>query len=234
MIDTIFFDLDGTLLLMDQDQFIANYFASLSKKFKRFGKEFMTAVELGVLAMLKNDGKETNEKVFWNAFHKAFPIKEKLEDEFFAFYKNEFQDLKNFTSQHQNAKEVITMLKEKGYDLVLSTNPLFPQIATYSRIYWAGIEPGDFKWITTYENSHYSKPNLKYYQEVMAITNKKPHQILMVGNDVIEDLCVHELKIKTFLVEDNLINHQNLKIKADYRGSFNDFYQYVYNLPRKE
>ena len=44
-------------------------------------------------------------------------------------------------------------VKELGLRAVLATNPIFPAVATRSRIRWAGLEPEDFELCTTYENS---------------------------------------------------------------------------------
>ena len=54
-----------------------------------------------------------------------------------------------------------------------------------------------------------------------------PGDCLMIGNDVAEDLVAGNLGIKTFLVEDWLLNPKNLPIEADYRGSFADLVDYL-------
>ena len=41
-----------------------------------------------------------------------------------------------------------------GYKVVLATNPIFPAIATESRMRWAGLAPEDFDYYTTYENQN--------------------------------------------------------------------------------
>ena len=67
----VLFDLDGTLLPMDQDVFNKAYFGALSKKLAPRGyepKSFIDSVWAGVIAMLRNDGKYTNEQVFWRTF----------------------------------------------------------------------------------------------------------------------------------------------------------------------
>lgn len=233
MINTIFFDLDGTLLLMDQDEFLEQYFKSLGRSFSNYGDNIIKAVEAGVYTMLKNNGKFTNEEVFWKTFNTILPLEENLEAEFQNFYENDFQRLKEYTQLQKNAKKAIDVLKQKGYDLVLCTNPLFPQIATHSRIKWSGLNVDDFSYVTTFENSSYCKPNIKYYEEVLNKLNKTTSQVMMVGNDVLEDLCVSQLNIKTFLVEDNLINRNSLTITSDYRGMFSDFYEFVLKLPER-
>ena len=62
------FDLDGTLLPMDQDEFTKAYFDGLSKNLAPYGyepKRLVGGVRHGTKAMVKNDGTQTNEQVFW-------------------------------------------------------------------------------------------------------------------------------------------------------------------------
>ena len=67
----ILFDLDGTLLPMQQDEFTAAYFDRLSKKLAPCGYEPERLIE-GVWqdtnAMVKNNGEQTNEQVFRKEF----------------------------------------------------------------------------------------------------------------------------------------------------------------------
>ena len=71
---TILFDLDGTLLPMDQDVFVRDYFGHLAKKVAPFGydpKDLPANLWKGVAAMVMNDGRCSNEEVFWNVFKKS-------------------------------------------------------------------------------------------------------------------------------------------------------------------
>jgi hypothetical protein len=52
----------------------------------------------------------------------------------------------------------------------------------------------------------------------------------MIGNDVEDDLIAGNLGIRTFLVEDCLLNPKNLPIETDYRGSFADLAAYLGDL----
>jgi len=228
MITTIFFDLDGTLLPMDQDKFLEGYFQTIINRFKNDDvKKILRAIDLGTRKMLVNDGKRTNEEAFWETFATFFPDLKTWEESFNEMYETDFQKLITYTNPSLVSQDVISVLKEKGYQLILSTNPLFPKIATYSRIRWANLDPDDFSHITTYENSSSSKPNLLYYQEIMDKFNLQPEEILLVGNDVDEDLCIKNLNIKTFLVTDNLLNKDNKEIITDYQGSLNDLLAFV-------
>ena len=106
------------------------------------------------------------------------------------------------------------MIKAKGLRVALATNPIFPAIATQNRIRWAGLEPEDFELYTTYENIGYSKPNLKYYEEVLRRMGLKPCDAMMVGNDVGEDMVASKLGMEVFLITDHMINKAGEDISA--------------------
>ena len=70
-IKTVLFDLDGTLLPMDQDAFTKGYFRLLAAKVAHRGyepKALVDGVWAGTAAMVKNDGSCTNEEAFWKRF----------------------------------------------------------------------------------------------------------------------------------------------------------------------
>ena len=59
-----FFDLDGTLLPMDQDVFVKAYFGGISKRLAPLGYEpqaLIGAIWSGTAAMVKNNGEVLNE-----------------------------------------------------------------------------------------------------------------------------------------------------------------------------
>ncbi len=234
-INTILFDLDGTLLPMDQDIFIKIYFHKLAEKFAPLGydpKKFIKAVMAGTESMIKNDGRQNNEATFWETFIGLINADyQSLESTFLDFYQNDFDAVQQSTKTHPLAKLCVEELINKGYEIALATNPLFPQVATYKRIKWAGLNPDDFIHVTTYENSSYCKPNLKYYEEILSKINKKPEECLMVGNDVNEDMIVTNIGIKTFLLTDCIINPHNVDLFDHPQGDFKALYEYIKELP---
>ncbi len=181
--------------------------------------------------MFKNSGTKTNELVFWGKFIETFPITENTKQEFESFYHHEFQTLQQLTPHDPIVPKIIKTLKDKGYRLICCTNPVFPRIATESRIRWTGCSPDDFLWITTYEDTHYTKPNLKYYEEVLDKFQLTPEDCLMVGNDVGEDMCTKQLGMRTYLVSNHIINRTGGPNVADDIGSREDFYKFVKELP---
>jgi len=230
MIKNILFDLDGTLLPMDQDLFTKNYFSLLSKKLAPLGyepKSLMNAIMLGINNMVQNNGDNTNEKVFWNTFTSIFGEKSILDKPIFEdFYKNEFQLVKQVCPKNKNAQLVIDTLKT-NFNLILATNPIFPSIATESRIKWAGLNKNNFSLVTTYENSRHCKPNLDYYKYIISQLNLKPEECLMVGNDVQEDMIAKNLGMSVYLVTDCLINRDNTDISIFPNGNLNDLLKFI-------
>ena len=233
-IKAVLFDLDGTLLPMDQDTFIKAYLGGMAKKLAPHGynpDELVKAVYAGMKAMTTNDGSKTNEVAFWNAFTGL--LGEKVREDmpiFDDFYRNEFQGVKNICGFLPEAAQTVRKLKEMGYRVALATTPMFPSIATESRIRWAGMEPEDFEIFTTYENYHFCKPNLGYYKEVIEKLGVKAEECLMVGNDVGEDMVTEELGMKVFLMPADLINKVGKDISQYPQGDFTDLLAYIKSL----
>ena len=226
MVKAVLFDLDGTLLPMDQDEFVKRYFRLLAKKLAPYGYEpdkLVKAIWHGTGAMVKNDGSCTNEEVFWNDFTSIYGEQARSDEPVFAeYYEKDFQQVKNICGYTPKAAEIVRALKAAGIRAALATNPVFPAIATESRIRWAGLEPEEFELYTTYENIGFCKPNLDYYREILRRMELDAADCLMVGNDVDEDMIAGQLGMEVFLLTDHLINKSGTDINAFPHGSFDD------------
>lgn len=234
MIKAVLFDLDATLLPMDQDLFIKTYFQALVKYMVPHGYDpelTMKAIWTGTMAMIKNDGKVTNEETFWNTFGTFFNKDVRADEPIFdTFYREKFDSVKECCGYNEKAKKLVDVCKEQGYRVILATNPLFPAIATRKRMKWAGFTPEDFELYTTYENSRYCKPNLKYYEEILAKMNLSPEECVMIGNDVSDDMVTEWLGMKVFLLTDCLINKDNVDISVYPNGSFDEAIDFIRSL----
>lgn len=233
MRDTFLFDLDGTLLPMDFNKFMELYFYNL-------GVHFYSKIEPKLLAnfiidstsiIANSNTGETNEDKFMNHF--ATLIEGDIieyKNHFNVFYDTLFKNVKVATYQSKEMIDCIKILKEKGYTVVIATNPLFPMKANLQRIQWAGLDKDDFEYVSSFEVNKFCKPHLAYYNEVLESINKKPEQCYMIGNDVSDDLPAGKLGIETYLITDCLVNSKRLPIAADYIGSYKDFYDFVVKL----
>lgn len=190
----IFFDLDGTLLPMHQKQFEHEYFKRITIKFAKLGYDseyFQKALWAGINAMWTNDGKQTNEQLFWSVFEKFFGDDVKnMQPVFEEYYFNEYNQIAEIVTKDENIKKIVDWCKENFEYVILATNPFFPTFGTNNRLGWVGLSLQDFDYVTTYENSCHSKPDPKYFEDLLEKFNLKPEDCIMVGNNEHEDYIV--------------------------------------------
>ena len=226
-IDTVLFDLDGTLLPMDNDAFTKGYFKLLAAAMMPYGyepKKLVDAIWAGTAAMVKNDGTQSNEEAFWARVYAIYGDKI-IQDKalFKRFYAEDFQQARALCGYTPAAAQCVHAAKELGMQVVLATNPIFPAIATESRIRWAGLSPDDFCLYTTYENTGYCKPNPEYYLDLIRRLDLEPQRCLMVGNDVSEDMeAAAQAGMQVYLLTDCLINRHDRDISACPQGGFDE------------
>jgi FMN phosphatase YigB (HAD superfamily) len=233
-ITTVLFDLDGTLLPMDQNVFIKAYFGGLARRLAPYGydpQKLIDSIWQGTAAMVKNNGDTTNEERFWQGFEAAYGKAAREDEEYFAdFYREDFDKVSVSCGYTPAARKIMDTVKACGLRTALATNPIFPAMATERRIAWAGLSPADFELVTTYENSRFCKPNPNYYRDIMQTLGVCPEECLMVGNDVVEDMVAETLGCQVFLLTDCIINRAGTDISDYPRGGCKDLNIYINSL----
>lgn len=233
----IFFDLDGTLLPLDMDLFIKRYFGALREFASEQGLDgdaFLEALLAATKAMTV-EGEGTNADRFWSVFASLLKcdsdgLAPLLDD----FYETRFDELGQGIVPTPESARIVSLLKEKGYPLYLTTMPLFPRIAVEKRLGWAGVPVDAFERITSYENSTSVKPYAAYYRENIKAAGVAAESILMVGNNTKEDLAALDLGVDGFLVTDCLLDPIGFDVESVKHGSLAEFLSFVENLPECE
>ncbi len=235
MLKHIMFDLDGTLLALSFDDFVKAYMKLLGQKMATLGYDpelSVKAVWAGTYAMLKNDGSQTNRDVFWKTFA-TFGLGDisKIEEQMDSFYTQEFKGVRATLREERNLRNMVDGLKNKGYTLSLATNPIFPMVGVKERLSWLGLTCDDFAVVTSYENSHFCKPVLGYYEEVMKTAGFTPEESMMVGNDINDDMPAGNLGVQTFLLTD-ILEHEKEGFEKEYNhGTFQQLQAFFHQLP---
>lgn len=223
MLKAIFFDLDGTLLPMDEKKFVDVYIPLLYEKVKHLGytkDDLVKALFSGLKKMYGNVGPKTNGEVFWDNFAMIFD-KDKLKDKpvFDDFYANEFYEAKSACKDNPLARIIIDYIhqkKEIKY-CVLSTNPIFPRVGTLTRLKMINLKEEDFDYVSFYENSFCSKPNPLYFQNLLEKFSLKPEEVIVFGNNDYEDfLCAKKAGIDCYLIRGTVILHPEMKIDCPF------------------
>ena len=227
----VLFDLDGTLLPLDQDEFINEYFKALYTHIARGGfslERFSPPFKQGIYAMVKNDGHMTNEERFWFSMEAEIPsAREIFTPMLDDFYNNEFDKLISVTRPSSLARELVDFCHGNGLSTALATTPIFPRIATEKRMAWAGLKPSDFLAVTTYENAKYAKPSPEYFTSLCEEIGFAPEECIMVGNDAKDDLGAREAGIPVFLLTNDFLNRENIDVSDVPKGGVEDLKRFI-------
>ena len=192
-IRAILFDLDDTLLENNMDRFLKGYFSLLAPHMAQLvpPDKFMPALLASTRVMVENaDPAVTNQQAFSaDFFPRVGRTMEEMMPAFDNFYATQFGQLRSLTRPRPEARAVVQSAFEAGLDVVIATNPLFPEAAIRQRMEWAGVADFPFKLVTSYEIVHASKPNPRYYAEIAGCLGRQPGECVMVGDDWSNDIA---------------------------------------------
>lgn len=231
MLQAVLFDLDGTLLQMDAEEFVSEYLKEISAAASSVmePEHFVRALLASTHVMMQNrKQKKTNAEVFWLDFSRRVgesihDLKPLLDD----FYANRFKSLSRIAKPNDNSYQAVQKALDLGLRIVLATNPMFPESAIRDRMDWAGV--GEFPWdlVTSYENMHYSKPHPEYYLEIALQLGVNPKDCLMVGNEMENDIRpAAAVQMSTFLIGDCFNNNPG-HIRTNGSGDLSGFINWL-------
>jgi len=234
-IDAILFDLDGTLLQVEMQEFIPRYLQLLSSWFvpEIEPGRFQTTVRAAIFDLLQpRDGALTNEELFLQALERQLGIApERFRQVYGRWLEAEVETLQPLVTSHPLAELLLEEAFAHGARVVIATNPVFPRRLIEARLRWAGLDRYPYSLVTCYENSRHCKPNPEYFQEVLEKLDLLPEQCLMIGNDNHHDLAAFRAGISTYLVETWLIDRGVARLEPQYRGDHAALLAFLQKLP---
>ncbi|MCB2202547.1 DinB family protein [bacterium] len=193
---TVLFDLDDTLLRTNTGAFLPSYFDGLETTYSAFGdKETIRKYNhAAVDAMIENrDPGRRLKDVFDEHFYPAIGTTvADSETRNTTFYRDTHPTYEALTDRKPEAAALIDWCQTQGFTLAVATNPLFPQEATLQRLHWAGLDPADFEFFTTYEDFHFTKPSIAYYAECLGRLGWPERPVVMIGDNLTHDLLPME------------------------------------------
>lgn len=184
----VFLDYDGTLSKTNDKEFSDIYFKHLSKfldvDYYMLKKEIINVIK----EIIKNtDIIKSNYEKFLFLMNDKFGYNEKQwEKIFFNFYNEEFIKIKEKIVP--NIK-LIEYFLSSNHKLIFASNPLFPEIAVKKRIEMIKMKPEDFFYISTMENSNFTKPHKSYFDDILFKNNLNPMQCVMIGDTDYDKAC---------------------------------------------
>jgi FMN phosphatase YigB (HAD superfamily) len=249
LIKALLIDLDNTLMLFNEDEFLTTYGRLAASYFSDLLDEssFFQKLLASTLKMLKNDGTVLNYEAFTQFFITDLPELSfnQCIQRFKQFYSETFHQLSKIIHPVPYARQLLEHVITVGIRVVVATNPIFPQVASIQRLKWANISDLDFALITHAENMRYCKPRPEYYLDILNKLSLQPEVCLMAGNDPVSDMAASSLGIQTFLVDLDqekgrlgMISRQLGRYKEDFdpaeytingQGSLEDLERFIFN-----
>ena len=183
---TVLFDLDGTLLPMDQEAFTTGYFKLLAKKLAPHGyepKSLVDAIWAGTAAMVKNDGSCTNEQAFWKKFSAIYGSEKALADQplFEDFYANEFSAARETCGFNAAAAETVRRLKARGVRVALASSS--PMDSIEEVLNACGLSDA-FEYVVSGEQFKESKPEPDIYLHALDLLGLPANRCCCVEDSV--------------------------------------------------
>lgn len=226
MIKALLFDLDGTLLDVDMEVFLPAYLKRLAPRVaqvmdpKRFVADLLASTKVMIL---NDDPNRTNEDTFWSDFFCRTRLDpEEWRPVFDDFYRTDFHQLRSLTAPRPAARPLLEAAVERGYEVVLATNPVFPRVAIEARLAWGNLEGLPFRLVTSYEVMHFSKPNPRYFAEILEMIGRPPEECVMIGNDATEDMVACRVGLKTFLTTEGRVGQASDSCPPTWEGTLED------------
>ena len=232
-IKAVFFDLDGTLLDVEMNGFIAAYIEGLGRHFSDVALRytFGSAIREAMMALLEGkNGFDSNEQLFLAVLQQRLGIDSDL---FFARLENYCVDglprLQTFVNPLPLARQILDQCRALNLTVVLATNPVFPRAIVDARLAWGGMGDFPFDLVTSIENTRFCKPDPRYFCDLLDRFGLTPKETIMVGNDTEHDLAALDVGIKTYLVDTWLIDRGS-NFAPDYRGGHRDLLMFLEGL----
>ena len=226
MLKTLLLDLDGTLLDVDMEVFLPAYLKALTPRVEgvlpphKFIRDLMASTEV----MVRNeDPSRTNEEVFWTDFSARTGLDpDEWRPVFEDFYRTDFHALRRLTAPRPTARRLVEEALDRGVEVVVATNPIFPRSAIDARLAWGNLEGLPWRLVTSYEVMHFSKPNPRYFVEVLERVGRSAEECVMVGNDAVEDLAACQAGLRTFLTRERRIGEPAASCPPTWEGTLED------------
>jgi FMN phosphatase YigB (HAD superfamily) len=192
---TILLDLDDTLLENSAAGFIPAYLNALCTHLSKntpSAEEILSTLMAATETMRQNtDPGKFLKTVFDPEFYAPLGWEyDIVHPQIEEFYRTTYPDLKQTTTPNPANRTVIEGFLDRGDRVIIATNPIFPLVAIDQRIDWSELSDlkDRFAFISSYENSHFTKPNPAYLAEVLAAIGWPDGPMVMVGDDFTADI----------------------------------------------
>ena len=215
-------------------KFVPEYSHALSKRLAPSNQDMLIQKLLEATNfMMKNlNPDRTLEQAFDEVFFPELKItREEVQTDIDEFYLSDFPKLEKVTEFIPDAVQTVKEAINKGWQIAIATNPLFPYTAIYQRLSWAGLTGKNFPWkiIPNYETFHFAKPQPEYYAELLGQMGWPEGPVVMVGNDKQMDIDpAYSFGMASYWVNNN-IDIENQPGSRHAQGPISELFKWLDN-----
>ncbi len=203
MLKAIAFDLDGTVLALDEARLIAD----IARKSPLAAFPAVSAALFELNANDRDDADTaTNREHYARSIERRLgvPLDDPAVADVFDFYEREVLPRRNDAvigaRPAEGADRAIEAALDRGLEIALFTNPCFSRACIDARMGWARVADAPFEHVTSWDNTTRTKPSAIYYREALEAIGLGPGEVLMVGNDRRRDLPSPDIGLRTAYV----------------------------------
>ena len=195
-------DLDGTLLGARQVPLQLKFVGSFLKDFKQHGGWWNAVRALNSIQdELKKPSpdlmnSERAVKRFAEVIGKPVVVAQELLQ---SSISKLFPKLEKYFFPVPGAKEFLDWAQSR-FTMTLATNPVWNEDIILLRLKWAGIDSSLFKSVTHNGRMRACKPAPEYYRDVLEQEGFTADEVLLVGDDWLNDLSASEVGIPVFIL----------------------------------
>ncbi len=197
----LLFDLDGTLLDIDGEQFLDDYVAALAPYFREWADPelFARAVMAASVPIFGEHPTWTNGEVFRGHLSKRLGIGEEVvSEQMIRFHREALSEMPIRRGRIAAARRCVEAALRRGYQVVVATTPIYRPEVVALRLRWAGLEDIPWSLVTHSENMHTCKPDVAYFAETASVLDLGPPQCLMIGDDRLQDMPASKCGMHVF------------------------------------
>jgi len=184
----IFLDYDGTLVKTKEEDFTTMYFSKLANKMNG-DPDHVAKLIMGIVMDIarSSDGTKTIYEQFLELLEsRTYKSRDFWISFFTDFYMGEFAELGRFVTPN---RELIDFVRNKNAKLVYASNSVFPRIAVEQRMKFIGMDWNEFEYVVHMENSHYVKPDPRFFEEIILKLGTLPENCVMIGDSEVDKAC---------------------------------------------
>lgn len=235
MLKTILFDLDNTLLQSID-------FDSLREEFARtLAQYFVPLVSLEQLHSAMSESEQAmdvnvatdiaNGEIFLRTFSRETGLDiSEVGNILERYWVEGFPKLRSCWTPIPEARKVIELVFREGLQVVIATGMQLSIGAIQEKLLWADIPVTDFNYlfISSMENMYSSKPQSRYYLEILEKIGYQAVECIMVGDDWEHDIApADSVGIPCFWISEETAKQPDLDISVVGQGSLSNLLDWL-------